>query len=345
MAHRRFGRHRVFALLLIAVGVVFLVAGASMVVPDVLSLGDYRRLADNVKKDSESQNKPDSDDDGTGSGKDKKKAKDGSSEAEEDSGDDPSYSVDWEELEEEVVDSVAWVSVDNTDIDFPVVQGQDNDWYLYHDAFGRESYANVFLDYRADRNGTNAIVYAHTHWANTGFHQIAEVDEQSHFDQIGTVWYSTPECGTLAFTPVAGITVWPNFQDVQQFSFDVDDAEVETVVERELAEHAARGEWNLALLADQVPDAPSSRSILVATKQGGDAPLSLWWVASDGDVAQIRRELEGSAYHEWIRGLVAQSQAKRDGWEEMVASSERTLVLACCSWPFDDHRTLLICVR
>lgn len=317
--------------------------GAAMIVPDLLSLNDYRRLASEVKRD-------DSGDDGrgddTGAGPEASGPERGPEGATEGLPDAPGeFSVDWETLSAEVADTRAWVAVDGTDIDFPVVQGEDNEWYLYHDAFGRESYANVFLDYRCNPNGTNAIVYAHTHWADTGFHQIAEVDEQAHFDDVGTVWYSTPEEGTLAFTPVAGLYVWPDFADVQQFDFSPDETEVSLRMESDLAEHAARGEWNLCLLADQMPAEAVEQCVLVGTKSTEEADLSFWWVLSDGDVDEIRHECAMSAYRTWLRDLVAQGSAQAAGWEDLVSSSERCVVLACCSWPFDSHRTLLVCVR
>lgn len=334
-------RRKALAIALVVIGLALIGFGASMIVPDFLSLGDYRKLSSEVKRDDSGADDGKDDTEGDNGEKGSKK---GPEDVTDTSGDDGGFTIDWPALEEEVVDSRAWVSVDGTDIDFPVVQGNDNEWYLYHDAFGRESYANVFLDYRCNPNGTNAIVYAHTHWADTGFHQIAEVDEQGHFDDVGTVWYSTPEEGTLAFTPVAGLHVWPDFADVQQFDFSPDETEVAIRMESDLAEHAARGEWNLCLLADQMPAAPIDQSILVGTKRA-EADLAFWWVMSDGDVAEIRRDCAMSSYHTWLRNLAAQGSAHADNWEELVSSSERCLVLACCSWPFDSHRTLLVCVR
>lgn len=315
--------------------------GLRMIVPDFLSLGDYRDLASRMKiETTQGDFSPPEPADGAKPAVGDNGAENGSTE-----GDGGSFSIDWGALSEEVVDSVAWVSVDGTDIDFPVVQGDDNEWYLYHDAFGRESYANVFLDYRAQPDGQNAIVYAHTHWANTGFHQIAETDEQWRFDEIGKVYYSTPTAGTLEFTPVAALHVYPDFYDVQEFSFEPDEADVRLRIEEELAHHELYGEWNLALLANQVPDAPVENCALISTKSGDEADLSFWWVMSEGDIEQIRREAALSSYHAWLSDLVAKSTARRSDYEAMVASSERSLVLACCSWPYDDQRVLLVCVR
>ena len=175
----------------------------------------------------------------------------------------------------------------------------------------------------------------------------SRTDESSASSQVSATWrttWRTSILGTLAFTPVAGLHVWPDFADVQQFDFSPDETEVAIRMESDLAEHAARGEWNLCLLADQMPAAPIEQSILVGTKRA-EADLAFWWVMSDGDVAEIRRDCAMSSYHTWLRNLAAQGSAHADNWEELVSSSERCLVLACCSWPFDSHRTLLVCVR
>lgn len=70
-----------------------------------------------------------------------------------------------EKLEAANNDSVGWITVDGTVIDYPVVQAEDNDFYLDHGVDGQ--YNNgigcPFLDYRCkgDFSGFNSIVYAH----------------------------------------------------------------------------------------------------------------------------------------------------------------------------------------
>lgn len=331
---------RVISITSIVCGLAAIGWGLTQVVPDFLSLGDYRDLASRVVI----SDKTAPDDIGDGSDRQDIKGGDKGGDGDSSDGDEP-YSIDWDALNDEVTDAKAWVRVDNTDIDFPVIQGEDNDWYLYHDAFGRESYANVFLDYRADPNGRNAIIYAHTHWANTGFHQIAEVDEQWRLEQVGTVWYSTPEEGTLGFTPIAGFHVYPDFQDVQRFEFEANDEEIDLLIEDELNRRALAGEWNMATLAGAQPDVDLDRCVLVGTSKTKAADLSLWWVVDDDAVEKMRENSRQSVYHEWLRDLVSKADSSVAGAQDLAAASERCLVLGCCSWPFDSHRTLLVCVR
>lgn len=61
-------------------------------------------------------------------------------------------------------DTVAWVRIPDTEIDFPVVQGQDNAWYLNHNFEQEYSSLGVpFLDYRCAGDFTDflSIIYGH----------------------------------------------------------------------------------------------------------------------------------------------------------------------------------------
>lgn len=55
-----------------------------------------------------------------------------------------------------------WMNINNTKIDYPVLQGKDNDFYLKHDFFKKESISgSIFLDYRVNSESKNSIIYGH----------------------------------------------------------------------------------------------------------------------------------------------------------------------------------------
>lgn len=61
-------------------------------------------------------------------------------------------------------DAVAWLTVDDTKIDYPVMQGKTNDEYLNKDPYGDFSLSgSIFLDMRNDRNFRDkySLVYGH----------------------------------------------------------------------------------------------------------------------------------------------------------------------------------------
>jgi sortase B len=66
-------------------------------------------------------------------------------------------------------ESVGWLKVPNTNIDYAVVQHSDNEYYLKHSFDRRPSNAGwVFMDYRNDpvNLDDNTIIYAHNRYSN-----------------------------------------------------------------------------------------------------------------------------------------------------------------------------------
>ena len=77
---------------------------------------------------------------------------------------DDKYIIDFNKLKEENKDVIAYLKVNNTNIDYVVVKGKDNDYYLNHN-FDKE-YSEIgwiFMDYRNNLDGTdkNIVIYGH----------------------------------------------------------------------------------------------------------------------------------------------------------------------------------------
>lgn len=67
-------------------------------------------------------------------------------------------------LQEINKDTVGWLTVNNTRIDYPVVQAKDNDYYLRRDYYqNKNRYGWIFMDYRnnPDELNENTIIYGH----------------------------------------------------------------------------------------------------------------------------------------------------------------------------------------
>lgn len=67
-------------------------------------------------------------------------------------------------LEKTYPEIKAWIFLDQTEINYPVVQGRDNDYYLNH-SYEKEvnPFGAIFMDYRnqADFSDQNTIIYGH----------------------------------------------------------------------------------------------------------------------------------------------------------------------------------------
>lgn len=115
------------------------------------------------------------------------------------SSNDPLYAtVDWDALLSDNADTVGWVYIPNTDINYPVVRGKDNDYYLSHDFYGDEgwlaNFGAVFMDYRDKPDWTDQAYFFYGHHMNDGsmFADIAAMADQEYFDNARTIYLYSP---------------------------------------------------------------------------------------------------------------------------------------------------------
>jgi len=100
-------------------------------------------------------------------------------------------------------DTIGWLTIPNTSIDYPFVQSNDNDYYLRRDI--NSSYAlagTLFLDYRCEKDFTsrNTIIYGHHMKNGSMFGTLKAFADKVFFDENrhGTI-YLPHETLTLEF--------------------------------------------------------------------------------------------------------------------------------------------------
>lgn len=89
----------------------------------------------------------------------------------------PLIEVDFNELVKKNNDTVAWIKVNNTNINYPIVQASDNDYYLTRSYDKKWNDAGwVFMDYRNknDFSNKNTIIYAHSRLDKTMFGSLSK---------------------------------------------------------------------------------------------------------------------------------------------------------------------------
>ena len=77
---------------------------------------------------------------------------------------DVKYEKVFEKLKEINSDTVGWLTVNNTKIDYPVVQSTDNDYYLYRDYYkNKNRHGWIYMDYRNNIEdlSDNTIIFGH----------------------------------------------------------------------------------------------------------------------------------------------------------------------------------------
>ena len=91
-------------------------------------------------------------------------------------------------------DVVGWISVPNTVIGYPVVQADDNDFYLRRNIHGERATAGtIFMDYRSDARaeGKHIILYGHHMRNGSMFKDLVKYKEEDFFRNQGNIRFNT----------------------------------------------------------------------------------------------------------------------------------------------------------
>ena len=104
--------------------------------------------------------------------------------------------VDFKALKKINPDVVSWITIPGTNIDYPLLQGKDNNQYLHKDMEGRDSAAGaIFLDHgdKADLSSRHNIIYGHHMKNGTMFKDIVKYKDQQYFDEHQDIILYTPD--------------------------------------------------------------------------------------------------------------------------------------------------------
>ena len=105
-------------------------------------------------------------------------------------------SIDYEALAKENEDIIGWIYCPDTPINYPVVQGENNDQYLRADLKGKYLVSGtIFADYRNGvvGNDNNLIIYGHNMKNSTMFGTLVKYKKQSYYDAHPIIYFLTPD--------------------------------------------------------------------------------------------------------------------------------------------------------
>lgn len=92
-------------------------------------------------------------------------------------------------------DVVAWLTVDGTNIDYPVLQGKNNESYMDKDVYGKFSLAgSIFLDSRnsSDFSDNYSLIYGHNMDKHLMFGDLAKFKKKNFFKKNTTASIMLP---------------------------------------------------------------------------------------------------------------------------------------------------------
>lgn len=108
----------------------------------------------------------------------------------------PFIEVNFDKLLKKNKDTVAWIQVPGTNVNYPVVQTSNNRYYLTHAMNGKQNNAGwIFGDYRNDFTNLdhNTIIYGHSRWNNTMFGSLRNImttdwqkNKENHIVKLST---------------------------------------------------------------------------------------------------------------------------------------------------------------
>lgn len=146
-------------------------------------------------------------------------------------------------------DVVGWIRIPNTLLDYPIMQGEDNEYYLNHAWNNDDSFSgSIFLESRCNPSFTeyNTIIYGHNMRNGSMFATLREYKKEKYLKKKPYVYIRTDE-GVFRYeifaafdapldSPVYGLSFNQNETKVKFLKFSAENTVIESGVEPELTD-------------------------------------------------------------------------------------------------------------
>jgi len=100
------------------------------------------------------------------------------------------------QLQEQNTDIVGWLEIENTNINYPVLQGTDNSYYMTHN-YKKENSKNgsIFLnaDYNWNIPSNNLLIYGHNLGNAMMFQELLKYEKESFYQEHPIIRFTTAE--------------------------------------------------------------------------------------------------------------------------------------------------------
>lgn len=178
-------------IIMIAALLVFLCSGGAVLVIK----GRYQASREGYVKAAETYTRPAL---GTGQASrlDEGLESSGESAAASSQGEAAPITVDFDRLREEHPEVVGWLYCPDTVIDYPVVRGEDNDFYLHHSYTGTEDQSGaIFVDAGCVPGfaDSNSVIYGHSMNDGSMFGGLSSWKDPEYAAAHPVMWLLTPE--------------------------------------------------------------------------------------------------------------------------------------------------------
>lgn len=130
-------------------------------------------------------------------------------------------------------DVIGWIQIPGTNINYPVVRGSDNEFYLTHTYTGQENSSGaIFMDTAISDgfNDKNPIIYGHNLKSGAMFSRLNRYARASFWQANPFIYITTPENGQMIYQVFSAYQTVPD-APVYYYGFG-EDAEFEEYLER-----------------------------------------------------------------------------------------------------------------
>lgn len=99
-----------------------------------------------------------------------------------------------EKLQESNKDIIGWIEIVGTNINYPVLQGEDNDYYLNHEYSHKKiSSGSIFLDkdYNFNIPSANLLIYGHRNKEGLMFEDLIKYKKEDYYNDHKQIRFTT----------------------------------------------------------------------------------------------------------------------------------------------------------
>lgn len=128
--------------------------------------------------------------------------------------------IDWEALKVMNDDLVGWLYIPDTVIQYPIVQGSDNDYYLTHTFDGTtNACGSIFMDMsnKSDYSSDNTIIHGHNMKNGTMFGSLRKFEEKEYWQSHPYIWIIKEN--TVAKYEIFSVGITESASDVYTIEF------------------------------------------------------------------------------------------------------------------------------
>lgn len=105
-------------------------------------------------------------------------------------------SIDFQKLKAINDDIIGWIIIEGTQVNYPIVKGNDNSYYLNH-SYDKSynSYGSIFMDYRANNEFSDLNTFLYGHYTGNGsmFGELKKYMKQSFYEEHPFFYILTPQ--------------------------------------------------------------------------------------------------------------------------------------------------------